>query len=175
MDLRRQPYLHIFFCLILLFLAALTFAPPKASTGAILTPDAYLPYIVQDGTPFPGPLPDLMVPYASITFKDPTCYDGHSRLGLRVEINNIDQGDADSFVVSIDQSSVTVDGLAGGSSTSVWVQDWSGQPLIFVDATDRILESNEGNNVFNKILPVPTRPIPCAFLTATPNFLDSSE
>lgn len=172
MNLANHKLLIIFFASMIVILGIITFTPPTASIGVTLAPGAYMPYIVQKSTPVAGPLPDLIVPYASITLEDPTCYDGHSSMGLRVFIDNIDQGDAGLFVLDIDQTSVTVDGLAGGSSTSVWIQRKSYKPLIMVDATDLVFESDEGNNVFNEILPVPTRPVPCSFLTATPDFSD---
>lgn len=59
--------------------------------------------------------------------------------------------------------------LAAGASTSTWVPGYSSQPYIVIDAADQLLESDEENNVFNELLPIPTLPLPCADLTATPD------
>ena len=112
-------------------------------------------------------LPDLIVPYVSITLEDATCYDG-SAMGLRARIQNIGLAPAGTFVVKIDAAAVTVDGLAAGETTSVWLPGTSGQPQVAADATDLVEESNEENNTFNNLVPIPTLPLPCDLLTKTP-------
>jgi len=64
-------------------------------------------------------------------------------MGLRARIDNIGLAPAGEFVVEIEGVAVTVDGLAAGDSTSVWVSGYSQQPLAIADVTEVIVESME--------------------------------
>ena len=125
-----------------------------------LTPQAYLPYLMKEEPTPNGPLPDLTINYVRITLENASCYDGSS-LGTRAVIANIGLGDAGPFVVDIDSTAVIVDGLAAGSTTSVWVPGYLLKPTVIVDATNMVPEANESNNFFHEYVPIPTLPLPC--------------
>ena len=152
---------------VLLILAAVSLSSLTASISVMLTPEAFLPYVAGQSKPTVAGLPDLTITYVTITLEDPTCYDGES-LGLRAHIANLGVGHAGAFVVEINDAAASVDGLSGGASTSVWLPGYTHEPFVVVDATDLVVESNEDNNAFHELVPIPTLPPPCAFLTETP-------
>lgn len=108
----------------------------------------------------PEELPDLTVNSVAVTLEDPKCYDG-SPMGLRIHVSNRGLGDAALFVVKANDTSVDVEGLAAGESTSVWVASYSLEPDVSVDATNLVDESDEENNTFKGMIPIPTLPAPC--------------
>ena len=153
--------------LVLAVLAAAGLALRADSIAALLSPGGFLPVIVSQ-PPADPPLPDLKINYVSITYEDPTCWHGDESMGLRVWISNRGLASAGPFVVQIEGQGVNVDSLGAGEQISVWISGYSMQPLVIVDVLDQVAESDETNNVFNEPVPIPTRPVPCAALTAIP-------
>lgn len=153
---------------LVLVLAAVLLSGLPNSMDLGLTPNTSLPFAFGEPKPTVAGLPDLTTTGVSITLEDPACYDGES-MGLRATIANIGLGFAGAFVVEIDGTAALVDGLAGGASTSIWLPGYSQEPSVVVDATDLVVESNEDNNVFHELVPVPTLPPPCAVLTDIPS------
>lgn len=152
--------------LLLLVLPLITMLSAAACTGsagstaATSTPESYLPVTVNEGTPVES-LPDLVINSVAITLENARCYDGSS-MGTRVNVSNIGSGDAGMFSIAIDDTSVGQSGLAAGETTSVWVSVYSNQPYVVVDADSGVEESNEDNNIFDDLVPIPTLPPPCA-------------
>ncbi|HSJ53860.1 MAG TPA: PEGA domain-containing protein, partial [Anaerolineae bacterium] len=114
------------------------------------------------------PLADLLPQRASIELETGgACVDGATDLGVRVWIENAGAA-AGPFVVEVNGVQVSLaEGLAAGQSTSVWVAGYrAGQENVaVVDVTSAVPESNEENNAFSAMLPIPTLPPAC---TATP-------
>jgi hypothetical protein len=79
---------------------------------------------------------------------------------------------AGPFVVEINGVQVPVaEGLPAGQSTSVWVPGYvnGAENVATVDATSLVAESNEENNAFSAMLPIPTPPPPCTAVPDTPS------
>lgn len=87
-------------------------------------------------------------------------------MGTRVTVVNNGPGAASRFEIQINSSSLPIEGLAGGESTSVWAPGTLSPPNIVVDPANNISESDEGNNTFDGLIPIPTLPLPCATATA---------
>lgn len=130
----------------------------------------YTPTATATHTPTPvGSLPDLTISSVQVTLENPIpCNDG-SPLGTRANIANSGNDNAGSFTVEINSVQTTINGLAAGASTSVWVPGYlSGQPTVAIaDVLNTVTESDENNNVFSGFVPVPTPPPPCDTPTPT--------
>jgi hypothetical protein len=133
---------------------------------------------VPTSTPEPGetpqsgqPLADLLIQRASIELEaGGLCIDGLAELGVRLWIENAGSLDAGPFVVEVNGVQVPVSGgLPAGQSTSLWVAGYvaGGENTAVVDAASQVPESNEGNNAFSGMLPIPTLPPPCTPSPAT--------
>jgi len=174
MLLNKFGFLIMIGSAVILIMIAAACTGPAASIGVTSTPKVFLPLIENQTQSTETELPDLIVPYVSITLENATCYDG-SAMGIRARVQNIGLGHAGPFVVEIDNGAITVDGLAAGESTSVWLPGTSSQPLVVADATDLVEESNEENNTFNELVPIPTLPLPCDLVTKTPPAQDAQD
>jgi hypothetical protein len=111
------------------------------------------------------PLPDPVVQHVAIELQTGgACNFTSTSLGAAVTIANRGQGPAGPFAVQLSGSpQQTVAGLEAGRSIRLWFPSsitW----VVFVDALDQVLESNEGNNVY----PGPPPPIPTLPGTCTP-------
>jgi len=113
-----------------------------------------------------GELPDLIISNITYNGGTPQCGTHPPDLGARVWVANMGNAPAGSFVVEVNNVwQQTVDGLAAGEEISLVFGGALGPVTAVADATNLIAESNESNNSFSTILPVPTLPPPC---TPTP-------
>ncbi|HRQ39644.1 MAG TPA: CARDB domain-containing protein [Chloroflexota bacterium] len=126
-----------------------------------------IPTLPPPCTPTPtGGLPDLLISDITYNPGTPQCGTHPPDLGARVWVTNMGNAPAGSFVVEVNNVwQQTVDGLAAGEEISLVFGGALGPVTAVADATNLIAESNESNNSFSTILPVPTLPPPC---TPTP-------
>ena len=114
--------------------------------------------------------PDLTVNGAMVDLENSGCLLPNAHYGLRVSISNKGTGAAGSFVLKSGDQQITVNGLAAGENKSVFIPDYVNQTgatvTVTIDPANTVAESNEQNNTFSGMLPVPTQPLPC---TATPS------
>ncbi|MBX3059612.1 MAG: hypothetical protein KF770_24435 [Anaerolineae bacterium] len=111
-------------------------------------------------------LPDLIISDITYNGGTPQCGTHPPDLGARVWVQNVGTAATGSFVVEVNGGQQqTVPGLAAGEETSLVFGGVLGQVTAVADATNQITESNESNNSFSTILPIPTQPPPC---TPTP-------
>jgi hypothetical protein len=118
----------------------------------------------------PAGTPDLVVGFVSISSQGTGCNPGP--LGLRVEVRNSGSG-ATSAAFEVEANGVwqTVNpsfGLGAGQSYYLWYPSYNnGSPnAVTVDVTNVIVESNETNNSWSGMVPIPTQPPTC---TPDPN------
>jgi len=115
--------------------------------------------------------PDLVVNGALVDLENSGCLLPDAHYGLRVSISNKGQSAASNFAVKYGDQQVTVASLGAGETKSVFIPNYVGssgsvETVITIDPANAVAESNEQNNTFSGILPVPTQPLPC---TATPS------
>ena len=136
--------------------------------------DAATPTPTASATPISSDLPDLIVNSMVIELETGgACNYTSTQLGVRVWIENIDDGDAQPFVVDVNESQQSISsGLSAGQITSAWLAGayiWPGENTAFADATFLVEESNENNNQLTQFLPIPTLPPTCTPIsTPTP-------
>lgn len=108
-------------------------------------------------------LADLEVTGVTIEAEvDTGCLDDQFRLVTRVFISNIGSQPAGPFDVAVNDQIVTFAGqLIPGDTGSVLAGGASMQVLAVADPQNRIVESNENNNIFDQPVPIPTPPPPC--------------
>jgi TolB protein len=113
------------------------------------------------------PLPDLLIQSVKVELDQfSNCMLPATRLGVRVRFKNDGPADAASFVVEVNGVQQIVEGLAAGQERDLWFAGYPvmGQEcLVIVDAALKVAESDESNNRFAQLLPIPT-PLP----TCTP-------
>jgi len=109
-----------------------------------------------------GTLPDLTITNITNAPSTVKCGTGWNP-GTNVTVMN-NGSTANTFVVSANTLTLTVNGLGAGMSTTLRFSINGGTITAKADSTSVITESNETNNSMTKILPV-SDPIPC---TATP-------
>lgn len=133
-----------------------------ALTGATTAPAP------SDTPPPTPPLADLLFQRAIIELeRGGPCLAGSTELGVRLWIENAGAA-AGPFVVEVNGAQVPFpDGLAAGQVSSFWMPGYvsGGENVAIADATGQVAESNEENNTFSSMLPIPTLPPAC---TATP-------
>ncbi len=113
-----------------------------------------------------GNLPDLIISDITYNGGTPQCGTHPPDLGARVWVANIGNAPAGSFVVEVNNTwQQTVEELAAGEQLSLVFGGALGPVTAVADATNLLEESDESNNSFSTILPVPTQPPPC---TPTP-------
>ena len=136
-----------------------------------------LPPTATPGGESPKPLPDLIIGHAKIELETGgSCAYASTQLGVRLTVENAGNADAGPFVIDVYGTQQAVDsGLAAGQTVSLWQAGTHGGDggAIVVDATQQVVESDESNNSFAQMLPIPTLPIPCtppadAVQTSTP-------
>lgn len=108
--------------------------------------------------------PDLFVQSARIELENGTVCD---TWGTGVDIHNQGDAAAGPFHVLVDGVELFVPGLAAGQTTYVWKSGTANPTNITVDNQDEVAESNESNNTFSMMLPIPTLPVHCTW-TDTP-------
>lgn len=113
-----------------------------------------------------GDLPDLIISNIAYNGGTPQCDTHPPDLGARVWVQNVGTAVAGPFVIEVNgNQQQTLPGLAAGEETSLVFGGALGSVTAVADATNLITESNEDNNSFSTILPIPTLPPPC---TPTP-------
>lgn len=151
--------------------------PPLPSRTASLTPAPATvpqPTATPESTATPEPpLPDLVVASARIELEAGGACDYQSTaLGTRVTVRNLGAGDAGPFYVEANGARELVAvGLAAGGEMSLWLPGYAhGEATAAtVDGPGQVPESDEGNNTFSQMVPVPTLPATCtASVTAAP-------
>ena len=147
---------------------------PTGSGTATWTPTPTFPTHTPTGsgtatwTPTPSQLlPDLAIDMVKIELQNTSCLLPGAGLGVRVFLSNNGQAAAGDFVVNVNGAVQTVSGLAAGGTEDVFFSSYSyGNPVTAtVDSTNLVTESNETNNTFSGMVPIPTAPLPC---TPTP-------
>ena len=97
-----------------------------------------------------------------------SCLSPGNPLGVRVFFDNIGQAASGSFVVNVNGATQTVSGLPADAGGAVFFVGAGNPVTVTLDSTNLVAESNETNNTFSGMLPVPTAPLPC-----TPTFTPS--
>lgn len=141
---------------------------PPVTVSATATPSP-------TGTPTPTPdasaLPDLIITNVKIELDGISCAGSPYVLGTRVTVKNDGNAPASMFFIRIDSAAFVQDpGLAVGQSRTWWVPGYvsSGSTNVFVDNTNIVVESNEGNNTYSQPVPVPTSPATCTPTATAP-------
>ncbi|MGD8398378.1 MAG: DUF5107 domain-containing protein, partial [Anaerolineae bacterium] len=126
--------------------------------------------------PTPGhendtPLPDLRIrseaPGTGVRVELETgsaCDYASTELGVRVWIENAGEADAGPFVVDVNGTRHPVpQGVAASATVNLWVAGYAtgGETRIVLDVDDQVDESDEENNLFQQMLPIPTLPPTC--------------
>jgi hypothetical protein len=143
-------------------------APQDGTAGPTITPT---PTLAQPQTPSSS-LPDLLVQQVKIELETPgPCMLALAPLGVRAVIKNVGPVDAGPFAVQINDSQVQVSqGLTAGEQTSVWAPGYASgiENRVLVDAASQIPESDEDNNLFAQMVPIPTPLLTCTPTPASP-------
>ena len=150
-------------------LAPLTKTPAsEVMPTSTLRPTATPP----NGRDLPSSLPDLLVERARIEIEEPgPCTTGPAPLGLRAVVANRGEADAGPFVVQINDSRVQVpQGLPAGEMVEVWAAGYAAgsENRVVVDVDAHVEESDEDNNVFAQMVPIPTPIVTCTPAPAEP-------
>ena len=150
---------------------------PTATAATTTTP---LPPPTATHTPLPTPsvtptptresgaattsieLPDLQVAIKIELESGGACNYSSTSLGLRVRVENLGGGQAGPFIVEANGSQqIAVPGLEPAQTVMLWFRGYLSQNTVSVDATDQVKESDETNNTFAGIVPIPTLPPTC--------------
>lgn len=111
------------------------------------------------------PLPDLTIRNVKIELETGgDCDYTSTSLGLTVVAENIGDADAGPFVVDGSGCQQTVEaGLAAGQTIRLWFGEcgYRGEHTIVVDVLSQVEESDEENNFFTGLVPIPTLPPTC--------------
>jgi hypothetical protein len=123
-------------------------------------------------TPPPArPLPDLVVGSAVVELETGgACRYASTELGTRATVENLGKANAGPFAVEVNGvRQVVVAGLAAGGELSLWSPgyQYGNETLVMVDAASQVQESDEENNLFAQMVPIPTLPPTCTPLAAT--------
>jgi len=122
-------------------------------------------------TPSPvSNLPDLKIISMHYELQNSSCLLPGDVFGVRVWVLNQGQGAAGSFMVKVNEAQLPINGLGVGETTSVFFPGMGSTVTVLVDPTSMVTESDESNNSFTGMLPIPTPPLPCV---ATPTFTPS--
>jgi photosystem II stability/assembly factor-like uncharacterized protein/uncharacterized protein YraI len=130
-----------------------TATPPTPPTTAPVTPSQSLP--------------DLTISSMRIELMNTTCLNPGDSLGTRVWVVNNGGTGAGSFLVTVNNASQSVSGLAAGETKALFFPGFTNPVSAIVDSGSAVTESNETNNARNEMVAVPTAPLPCASATPT--------
>jgi Ig-like domain-containing protein/CARDB protein len=123
-------------------------------------------------TPSPvSALPDLKIIQINYELQNSSCLLPGDVFGVRVWVQNQGQGAAGSFMVQLNEAQLPVSGLGVGETTVLFFPGDRNPVTAIIDPTSAVTESDESNNSFSGMLPIPTPPLPC---TVTPTFTPSS-
>jgi hypothetical protein len=121
------------------------------------------------GTPTSsGQLPDLTIDTVKIELQNISCLSPGNPLGVRVFFDNIGSAASGSFVVNVNGATQTSSGLPPNGGQALFFPGITNPVTVTLDSTGLVTESNESNNTFTGMVPVPTAPLPC-----TPTFTPS--
>ena len=109
------------------------------------------------------PLPDLIINSISISSSSANpCADSPDLFALVLEIKNQGEGDAGSFLVTLnDAQAQSVTGLPSGEVVLIKFPYYSEQVDASVDLENNVSESDEVNNTFSQTVAKPTVPPEC--------------
>jgi hypothetical protein len=110
-------------------------------------------------------LPDLVVKSVKIELESGGgCMEPGAELGTTIGLQNAGDGVAGPFIVEVNgvQGDVPT-GLAAGSAVSLWVGGYASgdETSVLVDSGLEVEESDEENNTFFQMVPIPTPPATC--------------
>ena len=139
--------------------------PLDGAAGPTPTP---IPTLTHTPTPS-SPLSDLTVQQVKIELETlGPCMLGPAPLGVRAVIENVGRADAGPFMVVINDTEVEVpQGLPAGEQVALWASGYASgaENRVLVDAASQVEESDEDNNLFSQMVPIPT---PLPICTPTP-------
>lgn len=115
-----------------------------------------------------GQLADLAIDMVRIELQNISCLSPGNPLGVRVFFDNIGQVASGSFVVNVNGATQTSSGLPPNGGQALFFPGITNPVTVTLDSTGLVTESNEANNMFTGMVPVPTAPLPC-----TPTFTPS--
>ena len=115
-------------------------------------------------------LPDLTITAMRIELQNTSCLMPGDPLGVRVWVTNNGQAAAGSFILNVNGTEQTVNGLLVGETKAIFFSGYSNPVNAVVDSTNIVVESNESNNTRSETLPIPTPPLPCPTVTPSPTF-----
>ncbi|MCI0712376.1 MAG: hypothetical protein L0154_19635, partial [Chloroflexi bacterium] len=141
--------------------------PPTETPTLTGTPPTNTPTDTPTGSV--TPLPDLYVQQVRIELENGT--NCNSGLGTSVWIHNQGSADAGPFDVMINSTTLSVASLDAGQTAYLWTSDYqylSPETEVVVDVNNDVAESDESNNTFFALVPIPTLPAQCMW-TDTPN------
>ena len=122
-------------------------------------------------TPAPvNNLPDLKIIEIRYELQNSSCLLPGDVFGVRVWVKNQGQVAASNFMVQVNEAQFPVNGLGIGEMTALFFPGNLNPATAIVDPTSLVAESDETNNSYTGMLPIPTPPLPC---TATPTFTPS--
>ncbi|HSJ58715.1 MAG TPA: DUF5107 domain-containing protein [Anaerolineae bacterium] len=122
---------------------------------------AFIPTIPNDGLP----LPDLLVRGVVTTLETGgDCDYTSTQLGSRVTIANEGEAPSGPFILELNGVRFPVTAtVPAGDTISPWFPNYAygSETRIVLDVDDEVEESNEENNVFQAMVPIPTLPPTC--------------
>ena len=153
-----------------------TISPTVTGTGTPTRTMTTTPSVTATGTGSPTPslthtstpgqlLPDLAIDMVRMELQVISCLSPGNPLGIRVFFDNIGQAASGSFVINVNGATQTVSGLPANAGAAVFFVGAGNPVTVTLDSTNLVTESNEANNTFSGMVPVPTAPLPC-----TPTF-----
>ncbi|MCA9992261.1 MAG: hypothetical protein KDE29_14830 [Anaerolineales bacterium] len=147
--------------LTLLLLAGCGLASPAGENNLTPTSANYLPQINtgDEATPIPGGTPDLTIAYYVVNYTGDCPWGGPGE--ITIVVNNVGNGPAGAFDVTINGSVARVPGIPAGGTANATVTFDSG-PVgsinALADSGNEVAESNENNNSYMIVF---TPPPPC--------------
>jgi subtilase family serine protease len=100
-----------------------------------------------------------------------SCLSPGNPLGVRVFFDNNGQATSGSFVVDVNGATQTVSGLPANAGQALFFPGITNPVTVTLDSSGLVTESDETNNTFSGMVPVPTPPLPCtptSTITPTP-------
>ncbi|MEM8862618.1 MAG: PQQ-dependent sugar dehydrogenase, partial [Chloroflexota bacterium] len=146
----------------------------------VVTPEvvaAVEPTVEPTSTPLPPPptvviveesdgdlLPDLMIDFGSVSITAQelfSCLDDSFKLGTKVWVSNLGSLPVGPFEIALNGQVYTFENqIIPGDTGDIWLNQ-SFVDTIVLDPNNLIEESDETNNVFSDVVPIPTPPPAC--------------
>jgi len=145
---------------------------PEAATASPVASSPLVPATEVKSTPTPEstaapePLqPDLVVAGVRIELeKGRSCAYGSTELGTHVTVRNQgEEGTGPFYVEANGARELVAAGLGAGEELSLWLPGhvFGDVTVATVDAASQVRESDEENNTFSEMVPIPTLPASC--------------